>query len=91
MDYNRAELDELKTELKKLGKKIDRVAGESLSAGEVLNRVREQFNGRAHAAAEVTTKTWDEVDGFVAETPWKAAGIGLLAGFAAGWLMNQDD
>ena len=104
MNNTRHELDELKSEIKKLHRKVESAAhtAEPLTekASEAFEKIREQLKermdaareeigGRVENAVDSVKETGEEVNLYVKENPWKAALIGAGIGILAGWLFTR--
>ena len=90
MNNTRDELDELKTEMRKLHKKVEAIASESEplldKAADVYGRIKEQIKDQVDDTLQSTQKAREDVNEYMKENPWQIALVSLGVVLLAGWL-----
>ena len=94
MSNAREEYDDLKSELKRLSRKVEQIATESSEtiiqkAEDMFDNVKEELVDRVDSVIEGTKDTTKKVNDYVEDNPWQVAALVLGLGFILGVAVSQ--
>lgn len=90
----RAEYEDLKSELRRLTRKVEQVATESSEtiiqkAEDMFDNVKEELVDRVDSVIEGTKDTTKKINDYVEDNPWQVAAFVLGVGFVLGMAVSQ--